>query len=326
VPRRREDRAVPSCRRRSRRSPSGPRGGICDPGGGRIRSQVGALAFHHERSWRPTDADRQQRRFDAQRDPCASGATVSWANRPRAPKGPPYRSLMFPSVEVEAAPRGTLATGGCPPRFVALLPTGRARRSARRLRRAGPAWRGRRRGPRARPLGISCDGGPAASWPSRVPDRHAVPRISSSLFRSRMRSRSARSPGSRCPLVLAIAANAAGANLRWRAAPVRAAPAPLIARPPGSAQPAAPNGARGRLVRSPPPAVGAGSRASVVPWPVAPRRPRIGHPCPLRLRDRGASGVKDHTRHHGPVRRDRLRPKAEAPREGQSRRESAEFS
>ncbi len=50
---------------------------------------------------------------------------------------------------------------------------------------------------------------------------------------------------------------------------------------------------------------------------------RSGNGCCKR---RGSSAVEDRRRHNGPVRRDRLRRKAEAPRAGKSRRESAEFS
>jgi hypothetical protein len=97
---------------------------------------------------------------------------------------PPHRSLMFSWVEVEPGPRGTSAARGRPPRFAALLPAGRATRSARRLRRARAAWRGRRRGPRARLVGTTGDGGPAASGPSPAPERHVGRRMSLSLFRS----------------------------------------------------------------------------------------------------------------------------------------------
>jgi hypothetical protein len=102
------------------------------------------------------------------------------------------------------------------PRFAASGSADRSRPPERSAQAAGRRVREPGRPPAPRRVDTTADAGETATPPVRAPERDGDRRMSSFSSRSRTRRRSARSPASRCPLVLATAASAATATPRLK--------------------------------------------------------------------------------------------------------------
>ena len=157
---------------------------------------------------------------------------------------------ILPVAEESARAARRRAERAHGPRFVAPGSADRSRPPERSARAAGRRVRERDRPPAPRRADTIAGAGATAMPPARAPERDGDGHTSSFSSRPRTRRRSARSPASRCPRVLATAASAAAATPRSEAAQVHAGPRPPNQRPRGCARRATASDERRARVRA----------------------------------------------------------------------------